>query len=97
MSITSRCLTFNEINYNFANGQSWPLNISTKEIAGKELVERDSDDDVVSDEPEEDEDLDKIKKKVFYKVHSVRNVSWTQRQLIVISIQQVDKNGEWHN
>ena len=74
MSITKRCLTLNEVNYNFSNDLAWSLNISTREISGKELVERD-------EESEESEELEQnsaaSKQIIHYKVHSVRNVSWS--------------------
>ena len=54
MCITQRCITFNEVNYNFVNGLSWDLNIATKELLGKRLVEKD--DGSESDEGSEREE-----------------------------------------
>ena len=92
MSITDRCISFNEINYNFANGLEWPLNISTKEILDGDIeaIEKDNEEDLAEeiDEVQGDEEENKKKTLIHYKVHSVRNVGWTQRQLIVLTIQQ---------
>ena len=41
MSITSRCITINETNYNFSNGHKWNLNVKTAEFAEADLVEVD--------------------------------------------------------
>lgn len=35
ISITERCMTINEINYNFSNGRWWDLSIQTKEMKNK--------------------------------------------------------------
>jgi hypothetical protein len=44
MSITKRCLTLNEINYNFANGYSWELSVKTSDLANIEMIEKDEED-----------------------------------------------------
>lgn len=43
LSITARCMTINEVNYNRANGRHWDLDIRTREMRGKELIENDDD------------------------------------------------------
>ena len=97
MSITERCISFNEINYNFANGLDWPLNISTKEVLDHDMVEKDDEQDSgeENEEAQEDQEAIKNKKLIHYKVHSVRNVGWTQRQLIILTIQQQGEDKKW--
>ena len=41
MSITSRCLTINETNYNFANKTSWKVEIKTANLGKRSMVEVD--------------------------------------------------------
>ena len=44
LSVTKRCLTINEANYNFENSTDWLLNVSSKEVKDKDLyyVEEDN-------------------------------------------------------
>ena len=89
ISITERCMTINEINYNFSNGRWWDLSIQTKEMKNKQMVQQDDyDSDEVEDDKAQNKDV------VKYNVHSVRNIPWTQRQLVTLSIQSVDSEGE---
>ena len=77
MSISDRCITLNDTNYNFFNSHSWPVNISNTRIKGSQLEEVDSDDE--SEESEGEEANDKNKKVVKYKIHSIKNLQWTKR------------------
>ena len=67
MSISDRCITLNDTNYNFFNSHSWAINISNQRIKGSQLEEVDSDDD---SEESEEEANDK-KKVIRYKIHSI--------------------------
>ena len=87
LSITRRCMTINEVNYNFSNQRYWDLDIRTREMRGKELIEKDDDQSETSeDEVQNTEEENKL----HYKVHWVRNIPWTQRMLISVSIQDKD-------
>lgn len=60
-------------------------------MKGKELLERDDED---SSDSEEDGAKNQ-KDVIFFKVHWVRNIPWTQRQLISVTIQSKDSNNNW--
>ena len=87
MSISDRCITLNDTNYNFFNSHSWAINISNQRIKGSQLEEVDSDDD---SEESEEEANDK-KKVIRYKIHSIQNLQWTKRQILIVSLQEKDE------
>ena len=88
MSISDRCITLNDTNYNFFNSHSWAINISNQRVKGSQLEEMDSDDE--SSESEGEEVNDKNKKVVKYKIHSIKNLQWTKRQILIVSLQEFD-------
>lgn len=71
LSVTKRCLTINETNYNFENGTSWQFNTSSKEFNARDLGYIDAD-DKQSQGKATDYDL-------VWTVHSIKNIGWTQR------------------
>ena len=64
MSITSRCLTMNEINYNLSSGLCWNLNVASRDLRGKVFFERDEDVKVYEDDQVEMQTKDAMK--LFY-------------------------------
>ena len=60
-------------------------------MKGKELFERDEE----GSSDEEEVDVENEKDVLFFKVHSVRNIPWTQRMLISLTIQSKDSNNNW--
>ena len=55
ISVTKRCLTINETNYNFANGSEWKLECLTADLSNKVAIEIDE-----GLEAELDEGIEKI-------------------------------------
>ena len=45
LTITKRCITLNDQNYNFFNGHSWPLDVSIKESDAENNEEEENDED----------------------------------------------------
>lgn len=88
MSITSRCLTINETNYNFTNGHRWNLNIKTTELAEVDLVEVDEEEISIqsSDSDSEEVSDDNSKHDWLYQVHSVTIMPRNYKQVIVATI-----------
>ena len=75
LSATKRCLTINEVNYNFENSTDWRLNVSSKEVKEKDLYYIEED---IDSAEQSEEDLSS-QRKVYWTVHWIKNIPWTQR------------------
>jgi len=78
MSITKRCLTINEVNYNFTNNTCWKLTVRTAAQGKTIMVERDDEEELDSDESEEEKVDDAMEGTIMnYKVHKIINLPRT--------------------
>ena len=82
--ITERCLTLNNNNYSFANGNTWQLNVQKQSAEEEEEELQDANED-------DDEEFVQAEKHLsYYEVKSIQSIAWTSRQLIQCSYQDFD-------